>query len=100
VCSSDLYTHVNYFIQAIALVIDTYSGASLISLLDLIGFLAQSLGTHFRQHDISGKILPLLNKKWVSIDDDSKTLFPLFECFESVVTALGPDVQPFAMPIF
>ena len=94
------YTYINYLIEAITIVIDTYKGASLISLLDLVGFIAQSLGPQFREQNISGKILPLLNKKWVSIADDSKTLFPLFECFESVVTALGPEVQSFAMPIF
>jgi hypothetical protein len=47
-----------------------------------------------------GEVLPLLNKKWVSIDDQSGTLFPLFETFESLVATLGPQVLPFAVPLF
>jgi len=39
----------------------------LVSLLDLIGFISQSLGEKFRDENVSSKILPLLNKKWVSI---------------------------------
>lgn len=86
--------------EAITLVIDVYKGASIVSLLDVIGQLAQSLGSQFREEGISGKILPLLNKKWLAIEDNSPSLFPLFECFESVVTALGQNVQAFAMPIY
>jgi transportin-1 len=44
--------------------------------------------------------MPILNKKWVDTDDNSRTIFPLFECFESVVSALGPFSEPFAKPIF
>jgi hypothetical protein len=61
------YAYINYLIEAISLVIDTYKGASLVSLLDLIGFISQSLGENFRDENVSSKILPLLNKKWVSI---------------------------------
>jgi hypothetical protein len=61
------YAYINYLIEAISLVIDSYKGASLVSLLDLIGFISQSLGEKFRDENVSSKILPLLNKKWVSI---------------------------------
>lgn len=36
----------------------------------------------------------------MDIDDESKIIFPLFECFESVVSALGPFSEPFSKPIF
>ena len=44
--------------------------------------------------------MEVLNKKWVQIDNNSRTLFPLFECFESVVSALGPLAIMFSTPIF
>lgn len=49
---------------------------------------------------IIADILPLLNKKWISIDDNSSTLFPLFETFESLVQSLGSNITPYAQPIF
>ena len=70
------------------------------ALLDGIGQLAQSLGDHMKDQRIISEILPLLNKKWVSIDDNSSTLFPLFETFESLVQSLGTHIAPFAQPIF
>jgi len=42
----------------------------------------------------------LLSKKWNEIDDNSNTIFPLFETFEAVVQALGPVIQPCAMDIY
>lgn len=69
-------------------------------MLDVIAQLAESLGEKFRQEPIVGKVLPLLNKKWVAIDDNSNTLFPLFECFEAIVTALGISVLDYAEVIY
>lgn len=42
----------------------------------------------------------MLSKKWNEIDDNSNTIFPLFETFEAVVQALGPVIQPYAMDIY
>lgn len=87
-------------IAAFKAVIDVYRGSSLVGLLDAIGQLSVSLHDKIRDEAILNELLPLLNKKWLSIEDNSNTLFPLFECFENLVSALGPSVQPFAMPIF
>lgn len=44
--------------------------------------------------------MPLLNKKYMEINDESRSIFPLFECFESVVSALGEHSFEFSQPIF
>ncbi|TNV74224.1 hypothetical protein FGO68_gene12531 [Halteria grandinella] len=92
--------HINYLLEAFKMVIDTYKGASLVSLLDVIGELSQSLKTQENSGEVFKELLPLLNKKWVSIDDNSSTLFPLFECFENVIGALGPAFAPYALIVF
>ena len=51
--------------------------------------MAESMKEMIREETIIAHILMILNKKWLSIDDYSRTLLPLFECFESVVTAMG-----------
>lgn len=38
-----------------------------------------------RDERIIAEVMPLLNNKWVSIPDNSSTLFPLFETFECLV---------------
>lgn len=53
-----------------------------------------------RDERVIAEIMPLLNKKWVSIADNSSTLFPLFETFESLVQSLGVHIGPYAQPIF
>ena len=45
-------------------------------------------------------LMPLLSKKWNSISDNNRGLFPLFECFESVVAALGPAFESYAAPVY
>ena len=44
--------------------------------------------------------MPVLNKKYMDVDDESKIILPLIECFESVVSALGPLSEPFSKPLF
>lgn len=92
--------HINYLLEAFKLVIDTYKGASLVSLLDVIGELSQCLKTQENSGEVFNELLPLLSKKWVTIDDNSSTLFPLFECFENVIGALGPAFGPYALTVF
>ena len=95
-----IVTNIGFLLEAFKIVIDVYSGAALVSLLDAIGQLAQTLGDLIKDERIIGELLPLLNRKWISIDDNSNTLFPLFETYESLVSSLGVYVLPFAEPIF
>lgn len=46
------------------MVIDNYKGNSLVSLFDVIGSLAQSLGENIRNDAIVQQLMPLLSKKW------------------------------------
>eukprot|EP00347_Sterkiella_histriomuscorum_P007650 403348104 len=95
-----LLPHIQKPLDAFKMVIDIYKGNALVLLLDAIGQMAQSLGENIRNESIISQLMPILNKKYMDIDDESKIIFPLFECFESVVSALGPLSEPFSKPIF
>lgn len=45
-------------------------------------------------------LLPLLNKKWEQFSNNNRSLLTLFECFESVIVAIGPAIEPYAKIIF
>jgi len=36
-------------------------------------------------------LIPLISKKWSEYKDNDKRLLELFECFEMVIPAIGPD---------
>lgn len=53
------------------------------------------------------QILSILGKKWISVFENEEAelkekhvVINLFECFESVVSAFGLNIEPFAMTIF
>jgi transportin-1 len=49
---------------------------------------------------VLGTLLPLLNKKWEKFGNSDRSLLTLFECFESVVVAVGTSIEPYAKIIF
>lgn len=42
----------------------------------------------------------MLNRKWEQFPDENRSLLTLFECFESVVVAIGEAIEPYAKVIF
>jgi len=95
-----MLVHIQKPLDAFKMVIDVYKGNSLVLLLDAIGQMAQSLGENIRKEEILSQLMPILNKKWIETDDNSRIILPLFECFESLLSALGPVSEPFAKPVF
>ena len=67
---------------------------------DCIGSIAQAVGDVLRNPEILSTLLPLLNKKWEQFQNNDRSLLTLFECFESVVEAIGEGIEPYAKVIF
>lgn len=44
--------------------------------------------------------MPLLSVKWNTLQDSDRLILPLFECFEQVVTAIGPMFEPYADGVY
>jgi transportin-1 len=82
------------------MVIDHYKGTSLVPLFDTLGTIAQSLGAFIRNEAVVSSLMPLLFKKFDQIQDNERSIFAMFECFEAVVTSLGPSAEPFAPHLF
>jgi len=58
------------------------------------------VGDGLQNLEILGTLLPLLNKKWEQFSDSNRSLLTLFECFESVIVAIGQAIEPYAQIIF
>ena len=52
-----------------------------------------SLGDNIKKEQIISQIIVMLNKKWNAIDDNSKAMFPLLDCYELVVSSLGSFME-------
>lgn len=80
--------------------IDNYQDGPLIAMFDCIGSIAQAVGDGLNNPEIIGTLLPLLSKKWEQFDDSNRSLLTLFECFESVISAIKEAIEPYAKNIF
>ena len=90
---------VNFF-YVLNQVVDNYKDGPLIAMFDCIGSIAQAVGEGLQNPEILGTLLPLLNKKWEQFSNNDRSLLTLFECFESVVVAIGGAIEPYAKIIF
>jgi len=84
--------HAKDFLNASSQVVNKYSGAALISLFDCIAVFAQTMGANNAFEDnneLVNLLMPILSSKWTTLSDDSKLILYLFECFESVIGAIG-----------
>jgi len=88
------------FFQVLNGVVGEYKDGPMIAMFDCIGSIAQAVGEGLRHPDILGVLLPLLNKKWEQFSNNNRSLLTLFECFESVIVAIGPAMEPYAQIIF
>jgi transportin-1 len=80
--------------------VGNYKDGPLIAMFDCIGSIAQAVGDGLKNQEILSTLLPLLNKKWEQFGDNNRSLLTLFECFESVVVAIGESIEPYAQMIF
>lgn len=67
---------------------------------DCVGSIAQAVGEGLKNPEILSTLLPLLNNKWEQFGNNNRSLLTLFECFESVVVAIGEAIEPYSKIIF
>ena len=80
--------------------VDNYQDGPLIAMFDCVGSIAQAVGDGLNNPQIIATLLPLLSKKWEQFDDSNRSLLTLFECFESVISAIKEAIEPYAKNIF
>ena len=80
-------------------VVDGFSGTTLINFFDCIASFAEHMGDHLKSKELVDVLMPLLAKKWVLINDSDRRLLPMFECFEYVISSIGPLAEQYVQPI-
>lgn len=76
-----------------------YQHKNMLRLFDLITVVAESVDDALAQPEYIQLIMPPMIEKWQTIPDDSNDLFPLFEAFQAVASALKHHFAPFAMEV-
>lgn len=97
-------------LDAFDVVINLYKGDTLSVLLDAIGQIGLQLKEELKTpkaESIRNQLMNILKDKWAQLfsqDDvilrEKHVVISLFECFESIVSAFGPYIEPFGMTIF
>ena len=77
-----------------------YKDRNMYILYDCVQTLAERLGAVLARPDLVNTLMPALIDRWNKVSDDSRELFPLFECLSYVATALHNGFSPYAPPIF
>lgn len=67
---------------------------------DCIGSISNAVNDGLKSPEIIEIVLRVLNKKWEQFSNSDRSLLTLFECFESVVVAVGDAIEPYAKIIF
>ncbi|KAI8835908.1 armadillo-type protein [Chytridium lagenaria] len=73
-----------------------YQKKNLLILFDAVGTLADSVGLELNNPALIPWLMQPLIQKWDATPDDSRDIFPLFECLSSVAIALGPGFAQFS----
>ncbi|RKF83713.1 Importin subunit beta-2 [Golovinomyces cichoracearum] len=87
-------------IQQFVRCFESYKDRNMFILYDCVQTLAENVGRGLSQPHLVEILMPALIRRWNQISDQSRELFPLFECLSYVVTALAESFAPFARPVF
>ena len=79
---------------------DKYKDKNMYVLYDCVQTLAEHASPNLAQPENVNLLMPALIRRWQSVQDQSREMFPLLECLSFVATALGPEFAPFAEPLF
>jgi transportin-1 len=77
-----------------------YKDKNMYVLYDCVQTLAKYAGEQLQRPELSGLLMPALINRWNMLSDESRELFPLFECLSYVVTALGTHFSTFAPAMY
>ncbi|EMR10996.1 hypothetical protein PNEG_00598 [Pneumocystis murina B123] len=95
-----LIPYLNPILHALVMAFQKYQQRNLLILYDALQTLTNSVGQALNKKEYIDLLMPPLIKKWDSLTDDDRNLFPLLECLSSVTVALGEGFMPFAPPVF
>ncbi|KAL1900210.1 hypothetical protein Sste5346_002520 [Sporothrix stenoceras] len=79
---------------------EKYKDRNMYILYDCVQTLAEAIGPVLALPELSGELIPALFKRYDSVPDQSRELFPLLECFSYVAMSLGSVFAPYAQPVF
>lgn len=79
---------------------DKYQHKNLLNLYDAVGTLAESVKHHLNQQKYIDMLMPPIIKKWNSLGDADRDLFPLLECLSSIAVALCDGFKPYTEAVF
>ena len=79
---------------------EKYKDRNMYILYDCVQTLAEAIGPVLALPELSGELIPALFKRYDSVTDQSRELFPLLECFSYVAMSLGSVFAPYAQPVF
>jgi len=80
-----------------------YQGRSLLTLLDVLGIMADYCGPAIAEGGLPGIYIPPLLRMWDGLaknDPSDRTLLPLMECLASIAVTSGMNFQPYSLECF
>ncbi|KAI9304113.1 importin beta-2 [Cunninghamella echinulata] len=95
-----LIPYLNPILKNLSQAFVIYKRKNLDSLYDVLGTLADSIGSALNQQQFFTLIMPPLIEKWNQLSDIDTDLFPLFQCLSSVTAALGNSFTSYSEPVF
>ncbi|KAI6246059.1 Importin subunit beta-2 [Erysiphe necator] len=98
--SLSIISYCQPIIQQFVLCFESYKDRNMFILYDCVQTLAEHVGRGLSQPQIVDLLMPALIRRWNRVHDQSREIFPLFECLSYIATALGETFAPFAQPIF
>jgi len=95
-----LQPYVGAIVQQFVAAMHQYKDRNMVILYDCVRTLAEHVSEALAQDEVVAILMPALIERWKKVGDDSREIFPLFDCLSHVSTSLGEKFQPFAAPLF
>ncbi|KYK57053.1 Armadillo-like helical [Drechmeria coniospora] len=87
-------------IQQFVRCFERYKDRNMYILYDCVQTLAERVGPLLATPELANQLMPALIRRYNTIADESREVFPLLECLSYVALALGHAFTPYAAPIF
>ncbi|XP_078433901.1 transportin 1 [Wolffia australiana] len=94
--AEELAPRLDIILQHLLCAFGKYQRRNLRIVYDAIGTLADAVGAELNQPKYLDVLMPPLISKWQQLSNCDKDLFPLLECFISIVQALGSGFSQYA----
>lgn len=96
----ELVPYLDQVLSALVQAFDKYQHKNLLNLYDAVGTLAETVKHHLNQPKYIYILMPPIIKKWNSLNDQDRDLFPLLECLSSIAVALCEGFKPYSESVF